>query len=311
MKKTLVFGASVGGSNFMKNSQSEREYLAFVDNDLQKENSSFNNLKIISPSSIKNYIYDEIVVASYWAMSIKKQLICEYGIEEDKIYVPPKEMLMDIAQPFLDKHTLQFARDIISLFSSQAILHNIPLYINNGTLLGIVRDNDILSWDTDIDFAILEECAKNIDMEKFILNTLQNLENIQYKITKVFNINNRILSYKIDFKKDGLLQFPLSIEYMDIKDDFVIELVSLGQFKAPKKHILNLTTMTFNNSQVYIPQDVKEYLKYIYGSDWKTPKKNISFTDYNNYNQISKEIFEAEKIQQLVIYNTLEGLSNE
>jgi phosphorylcholine metabolism protein LicD len=304
MKKILIFGTGEGGLNFIKNTPNQYNYLAFVDNNPTKWGEILNNLKIISPKEITAYNYDEIVIASYWASSIQKQLINDYGINEEQIFIPPKEMLMHISQPFQDKNTINFAQDIITLFSKEAINADIPLFVNNGTLLGIIRDNKILSWDSDIDLAILYDNILQIDMESFILKTIKKLDltQINITVTKVIDNTKKVLSYKIDFHKNNCLPFPLSIEYMSIENEYVIEMVSLGQFKVPKKHILSLDRYVFFNQTIYIPNQVEEYLSFIYGNDWKTPKKNISFNDYNNYNEVSKDIIFQANIKQLEIF---------
>ena len=35
--------------------------------------------------------------------------------------------------------------------------NNINYWVCHGTLLGIIRDNKLLSWDSDIDFAVWED----------------------------------------------------------------------------------------------------------------------------------------------------------
>jgi phosphorylcholine metabolism protein LicD len=304
MKKTLIFGASQGGINFINNDKQQRKYLAFIDNDLSKNKQILNGLEIISPDDIKNFDYDEIVIASYWVTSIKSQLTTSYKIPQKQIYIPPKEMLMDIPQPFCDENAKDFAKLILSTILQKAIEQDIPLYANNGTLLGIIRDDDILSWDTDIDIAILEKEATKYDIELFISNSLKSISDTKFKLTKIINKNNQILSYKIDFYKKNVVPFPISIEYMGIDEEFVIELVSLGQFKVPKKFVLTLDTTRFNNTTIYIPNNVEKYLQYIYGN-WQIPKKNISFNDYNNYNKIDTDTFLKTKIQQIVIFDDM------
>jgi len=313
MKKVLVFGASKGGESFLKNAQGAYECLAFVDNDTNKWGKTLTNKKIISPDEISDYIYDEIVLASYWASSIKKQLIQKYNIEETKIYTPPKEMLMDICKPFEDEGTFLFATEVIDLFFQEAIKQNIPLYVNNGTLLGIIRDASILRWDSDIDFAMLYEDSKKLDMEKFITEVLKkiNLANTDVKVIKITDAQNRVLAYKIDFAKDTLIPFPISIEFMEIEGDYVIEMVSFGQFKVPKKHILSLERYRYNNYEVNIPNMVDKYLAFIYGDDYKIPKKNITFNDYANYNEVCADTILNANVEQKEIFRIKQGVECE
>jgi hypothetical protein len=300
VKKTLIFGASNGGINFMKNSQENREYLVFVDNDTTKYKKKLQGLQVISPNDILNYDYDEIVVASLWSNSIVSQLINDFQIQKEKIYVPEKSLLMDNIKPFEDETTLSIAHELVIYISQEAIKRDILLYINNGTLLGIIRDNSILKWDTDIDFAILDRFNSAIDLENFLVNTLKQFKKVQFEVSKMVNSKGDVLSFLIKCFSSKIISFPISIELMGLTDVYAIELVSLGQFRVPKKYVLNLETYIFDNQPIFIPNNVEKYLKYIYG-DWKIPRKNMSFSDYDNYAQISLDIFQEANIKEIKI----------
>lgn len=46
-----------------------------------------------------------------------------------------------------------------------------------------------------------------------------------------------------------------------------------GLWVVPKRHFENLETIKFYGMTFNIPSDVESYLRYRYGEDWKTPKK--------------------------------------
>ena len=50
------------------------------------------------------------------------------------------------------------------------INNNINYWVCHGTLLGIIRDNKLLSWDSDIDFAVWEDEYSKEDILKIFLS---------------------------------------------------------------------------------------------------------------------------------------------
>ena len=101
--KTLLFGAGEGSEQFIINEQKSRTFLAYVDNNEKRYNTKFNDLQIISPKDIENFDYDEIVITTQWAREVKKQLLNELKIDENKIIVPKKSLLKK-PQPFQNQH---------------------------------------------------------------------------------------------------------------------------------------------------------------------------------------------------------------
>jgi len=288
--KTLLFGAGEGSEQFIINEQKSRTFLAFIDNNEKRHNTKFNNLQIISPKDIEKFDYDEIVITTQWVREVKKQLLNELKIDENKIIVPKKSLLKK-PQPFQDEDTKNLAREIIKKFSKEAIKNNIPLCIDFGTLLGIVRDGDIILWDDDVDFAIDVNMIDTI--EQWIINTTKKID-IKFLIEKQSDKNNRTTSYQIKILNKNFNNFIISITARENDEKgYSIHLPSLGKWYAPMKHFEYLETIVWENVEILVPSNYKEYLTFVYG-DWKIPKRDITMDDYNNINETSfKDIQDA------------------
>jgi hypothetical protein len=279
MKKTIIFGASNGGINFMKNSQEDREFLAFVDNDIAKQKKKLLNLQVISPTDISNYDYDEIIIASIFGLEIKKQLL-NLGIDKSKIILPPKCLFRTgVKYPFEDEKTLQIARKFTKTIASRAYDENIPLHINWGTLIGVLRDGDLIKWDDDIDFSSLLEYKTKI--EKFINNLKDELESMLNASIEIVSYEKPGIKIICKSKLGNFHTFDSDINFKIIKDDKALQFDNQMWYTSAK-HILKLETFNWDGVNIFIPSDADEYLTFVYG-DWKTPKKDYSLDDYNNY----------------------------
>lgn len=68
--------------------------------------------------------------------------------------------------------------------------NNINYFINDGTLIGIIRDKKLIKWDMDIDIAIFEKDIKKMD------KILKEAEKLRYK-TNTYRYLNRIFGFSI------------------------------------------------------------------------------------------------------------------
>lgn len=88
MKKIIVFGTGKRLKMLLDNHSAWDgvEIMAFCDNNIEKQNQLFNNLKVIAPSELYKYEYDAIYISSEkFFDEIKMQLVNECNIPEDKI----------------------------------------------------------------------------------------------------------------------------------------------------------------------------------------------------------------------------------
>ena len=189
-------------------------------------------------------------------------------------------------QPKLTEKNLIRARkvmfDVIEFMDDEGIEY----CLEGGTLLGIVRDGDLLPWDHDIDLSILYK-----DANKFA-ERIPSLINKGYRVTKgkvdketkglkkgeyrVFKVKRLIPSI---FK----IIFPIFKRYMVVADVFV-------KFKEDDNIYWQAMEKTMRVNEIYyssnetveymgkklsVPYKYKEYLTEKYG-DWSIPQKDWS-----------------------------------
>lgn len=141
--------------------------------------------------------------------------------------------------------------------SSELVNNNISIIPFYGTLLGIVRENNFIKNDDDVDILIdykyYDFCKKIILDRGFKIiedaknNTIQVIEN-----------------------KDD----KYDIYYYTYESDYVY--IKVHDQKIHKKYIFPLKEIFFKNVKVNLPNDSEKILKFLYGNDWKIPQSKKS-----------------------------------
>lgn len=293
MKNILLFGTGDGARKYLLKNGANLNILAAFDNDLNKHNSFIEGIKIHSPKEINNFDFDEIIIVSQWAKDIYQQLVNDLNIDKAKIIIPAKKDIKIANRPFEDDKTRELARKIIIHISKNAIKNNIPVLIDFGTLLGIVRDEDVIKWDDDIDFSITEE-ALRIDFSLWLKDIMSEMDSsINFRI-RTKTIENKNVSYVLELE-DSLNEirfrnFTTSISLRHNIGGYSKHLPSGGMWYAPKEHFDKYEIIEWLGHKVYAPNKYKEYLTFLYG-DWKTPKKDITMADYANLGKVEYSDF--------------------
>jgi len=278
MIKTVLFGTSKAANNFLTNDIKKREYIIAVDNNSEQHGKEFHSMKIIGVDKLSSYEYDEIVVASFAGLEIKHQLL-SLGVDESKIYLPQKSLLKaGIKYPFEDELTLNNAREVTKLIASRAYEKNIPLHIECGTLLGILRDGDLIRWDDDVDFSSIISYQKEV--ENFIHELKDEIQTL-LKCELDILITPSNIKLTIMPISEKFYQFEVDIDFKFIKNNNAIELGN-QIFYTPAHHTEKLETFLWEEITIFIPSNVEAYLEFIY-KDWKKPQKEYSLDDYNHY----------------------------
>jgi hypothetical protein len=313
MKKALMFGTGDSATRLMKNMPEERLYLAAVDNDTERHGQEFRGLTIISPEEMSNYDYDEIVIGSYWEGSIKKQLMEDFNIPESTIITPEKKYVKSGEEnlyPFQHPATLALAKRIITVLCGKACEQELPLHLDYGTLLGIMRGGALIDWDDDIDLAANAVYAPEI--ETFLLKTVSQIdERVNWRIRKDVDQHGQIILLYLEFEaKYGFnyRPFSISIAMKGIEGDKAVKLKGCGTWYTPALHVEQVDTIEWEDTTMYIPHDADGYLRFTYG-DWRTPKKDLSIGMGLNWQPVSIEKIKNSQFTVETIYDTYQSVA--
>jgi hypothetical protein len=149
------------------------------------------------------------------------------------------------------------AIDIIDTFN---ICH-IDYWVDFGTLLGIIREGDIILGDNDVDICVVEspelhekmKMAKSILEEKGYTFTKESWD--AYRFKKYYRVADIYIN-KINRERN--IYHGAEGDKSDISIDY-IQPTSIVKWK---------------NVDVKCPSKINETLVYRYGCDWRTPKKD-------------------------------------
>lgn len=285
-KKVVLFGASKGGESFITHNQ-HLKVLAIVDNDTQRWGSQLLGIPIISPKELASINYEQVIITSQWLDSIKSQLINELKVAPNKIHIPNKNNLKSSEEPFRCATTLSIAREALGKITQFLEKNNIKAITDSGTALGLVRDSDLIAWDDDIDLAIVgESFNKMLEIAKPLLAELPQHPVIKWQATIVF-LAEEAVCLSIDLitsDAEKVKPFEISLQKRQENQGRSELVSSAGMFDAPAIHFQNPKQTDFCGYQVYLPNQVEDFLTFMYG-DWQNPKPATNFLEYDNRNQ--------------------------
>ena len=237
------------------------------------------------------YCYD--TYGKLYELKYEKFELKEFNFKNIKIKVPnnPEEFLRQqygvdwripkkewdyLTDPENIKSTLDFAKlsesdkikqvieikELELLFKQQFNLQLYPIY---GTLLGIVRDNDFISHDDDLDLAYI---SKYHTKKKI----LQELDQICKKLTSL-----GLLVKRFGFNGQLHVMSPSKKQKIDIwtswTEDGKYYLTYTIDGEIKEDQVLPLKSITFKNQELLIPQQPESIFEVLYHT-WKTPLKD-------------------------------------
>ena len=157
----------------------------------------------------------------------------------------------------------RFAYNIMKKYN----LDFIPFY---GTLLGIIRENDFIDDDDDIDILVHFDDYKKI------------LKMIKEEKLKTGRINEKIIQL---YHPSGI--GPIDIYfYHKFGKDILIKWD--GNLLYSQKYIFPLKNIKFKNEHIKIPFDSNEILKQTYGKNYLTPMKKHEY-QWSKINNVRKQ----------------------
>lgn len=182
-----------------------------------------------------------------------------------RLYYKPKNLYLGIKQ--IDREVaFENLKEVVCVLREAGIQVS-PAY---GTLLGIIRENNFIEWDEDIDLFVLSE-----DKEK-LLDAFWTMKAEGLELVRVERCNH-------------LYSVMRNNEYIDfyIMDKISPEIrTGYGDLFMFEKYLTDLIDWDFRGITISIPRQYEECLEFLYG-DWRTPVK------YANFNLSKAKIFKA------------------
>ena len=170
------------------------------------------------------------------------------------------------------------------LFDTVKLLdeNNIIYHLEGGTLLGLIREGDLLPWDHDLDISIMSADAALI--EKILPSLLYKGHKVSSRSflsnkyvfkqgeKRIFKVK-RWASYVksvIFFKGSKPVALDVFVKYSDELNTYWE--ANKKVMKVPKSHYASYETVMFLDYPFKVPNDPKGYLALKYG-DWEVPVK--------------------------------------
>lgn len=149
-------------------------------------------------------------------------------------------------------------------------------YVDFGTLLGIIREGHLISWDDDIDFGIhITDCFTWEDLKEL-------LNGLHFSLVKQFRYNGAITEQT--YYRNGLF-IDFFNHFSDDDRSFYYVYYKKNDYEYDDENLLharvtytrkiqNNKLLEFDGGKVHVPENPEDYLEDVYGADWKIPKKD-------------------------------------
>lgn len=294
-KKLILFGAGKSGGLFI-DQHHELDILAVVDNSPDKQGTEFHGVPVISPDEISSSGCEVIVITSVWSDSIHEQLDA-LGLSSIPTVVASKRDMKGMrgVYPFQHAFTKQLARELVIALAALMEEHGVDLYLDFGTLLGALREGDFIAWDDDVDFSV-NDAHFNAAVD-LVLSNRSRLPQYPGITWDVQLISSKGRDFGIRIVCQGgagdneVISFETDIARRVRRDGFAVVVGVMPEWFCPEKHFDGFDVVDLWGVKLKAPRDSTGYLDFVYG-DWREPKKEMSFADYNNSGVVPFEEYE-------------------
>ncbi|MFJ6210785.1 LicD family protein [Lysinibacillus sp. NPDC092081] len=282
MKKILLYGAGSGLQNFFEHYKgNDIEILGIIDASREKWGMKIQGNLIKSPDVVREFNYDEIWITSMFVKEIKEKLL-SLGVEPEKICAVPKNLIVQQMYPFENTIVREAAIEILFNLTDIFNQHNVNYFIDAGTLLGIIREQDLIKWDNDIDL-----CIPFDDVEKVqqILkkNLFQTPIDTKVKIKERYDSKNSLICFELMFCMNNI-EFEMSIGILRFENDTAYTILNV----VNQKHFITGEELMFKGKKLRVPNKPLEYLTTMYGN-WRIPKRDSTFEDFNSHTSFNSK----------------------
>ena len=279
--KIIIFGIGIAGRAIYRQLQQKYEIVGFIENNSALHGTLYNTIPIYAVEELERLLFDKIAMSGVWIESMEKQLL-DLNIPKDKIW-----LIEDSSLQFSTQDRVENTDNIVREFAQLMEQNNISYCIEGSSLLCLLRGQN-LSDVPDVDILIKSQN----DLEKIwdLINKNEVLK--QNQLIKVIYKEDKILTKKSEIDKiiiksnsnpsqtePTVLDINLAV---DIGKYYIMDYEENYYLYFNKEFVDGKNYFDYKNMKLLIPYNPQEYVKLLYGENWKIPAKKWSFKDYGN-----------------------------
>lgn len=274
-QQVVLFGNGTGTRCWLSRFGSDDEDYLIVDNDVRLHGTSEGGILILSPATLQEVDFSRIIVCLTQVHAVLSQLQ-GLGVPFESIVIPPKPDFRP--QPLANEEGRREALRALGLIQKALLAAGIVVVVEDGALLGIARDGDLIPWDHDIDLASPSEAGHLTH----VLQELEEMGSIQSLELEHWSLDGFPGVSAVFFV--GLCQCPFAIQSRIVRgknsftrfssDPSGFRLVPTALIYPPQSRSVS------ESGTLLLPNDVDGYLQHNYGDSWATPNRAFTYRDY-------------------------------
>lgn len=274
-QQVVLFGNGTGTRCWLSRFRSDDEDYLIVDNDVRLHGTSEDGILILRPAALQEVDFSRIIICLTQAHAVLSQLQ-ELAVPFESIVVPPKPDFRP--QPLANEEGRREALRALGLIQKALLAAGIVVVVEDGALLGIARDGDLIPWDHDIDLTSPSEASHltHALQELEEMGSIRSLELEHWSLDEFPGVSAVFLV--------GLCQCPFAIQSRIIRGEnsFTRDSSDSSGFRPiPTALVYPPQSRSVRESgTLLLPNDVDGFLQHNYGESWATPNRAFTYMDY-------------------------------
>lgn len=179
-----------------------------------------------------------------------------------KISNLPEEEWEKIKHLYSPHKKFDFEKRIENILEVKRIMDELGVvfFLGHGVLLGAVREKDFIKYDDDVELDVLEE---------HLIPTRSMLKEKLIEAGFIVRDNNKRKAVKLNIfrHKEKISIRGLYLEPKYYKNKYRLT----ACFRYPRSFYKDTDKIEFKGCSFNAPNDIKSYLQYVYGVDWRIP----------------------------------------
>ena len=194
-----------------------------------------------------------------------------------KIYPMLQYIYRLYAVPIKRRRLRMFGPEMLLKLHGLLTSNNINYHLDFGSLLGVVRENDFIKHDDDIDLTIIGKSSDPCKILKLLMDN-------GFEFIHAMKVRDRIVEFSVSYRKlsaDFFFYLPVEkqgkvgICGVYFNPDFQYPTSDLNHYRVwyfPDN--VKSKIVTFKGTDVCIPENAEALLEFEYGKGWRSPIKN-------------------------------------